>query len=59
MAASVADVAAIEAELTPALLRQHRAHIQAAPIILLDGNLSLASIEVWQPTLRPLWACQH
>ena len=46
MAASVADVAALEAQLSPALLRQHRAHIQAAPIVMIDGNLSPASMMV-------------
>ena len=49
MAASVADVAALEAQLSPALLQQHREHIQTAPIVMLDGNLSPASLLV-----RPL-----
>ena len=41
MAASVADVAAVEAGLTAALLQQHHGrHISRAPMVLLDGNLS-------------------
>ncbi|KAK9909674.1 hypothetical protein WJX75_005922 [Coccomyxa subellipsoidea] len=39
LAASVADVAALEEHL-PAVLRQHTADIQSAPLVILDGNLS-------------------
>lgn len=39
VAASVADVAALEEHL-PAVLRQHTADIQSAPLVMLDGNLS-------------------
>ena len=47
MAASVADVAAVEAGLTPALLQQHHGHhISEAPMVLLDGNLSPATLLV-------------
>ena len=47
MAASVADVAALEAGLTPALLQQHHGrHIREAPIALLDGNLSPSALQV-------------
>ena len=52
VAASVADVAALEAQLSPALLRQHTAHIQAAPIVMIDGNLSPASMLVLPPVLN-------
>ena len=47
VAASVADVAALEAGLTPALLQQHHGrHINEAPVVLLDGNLSPAALLV-------------
>ncbi len=46
VAACVADVDALEELLTPQLLRQHRADIQSAPIVLLDGNLSPEAILV-------------
>ena len=48
MAASVADVAALEEHL-PGVLTQHTADILAAPIIMLDGNLSADALLV-----RPL-----
>ena len=54
LAASVADVAALEAELSPELLAQHRACIQAAPIVMLDGNLAPASLLVRANLLPPL-----
>ena len=47
VAACVADVALLEAALTPALLRRRFAPaIAAAPLLVLDGNLSAAAIEV-------------
>lgn len=56
MAASVADVAAVEAGLTAALLQQHHGrHISRAPMVLLDGNLSPATLLVC--TCMPL--CHH
>jgi hypothetical protein len=53
LAASVADVAALETELSPLLLMQHRACIQAAPIVILDGNMSPASMLVRAHLLPP------
>jgi pseudouridine kinase len=39
VAASVADVAAPAAELTPAVVQQHIADIAAAQLLILDANL--------------------
>lgn len=47
VAACVADVALLETALTPDLLRQgFSQQIGAAPLVVLDGNLSAAAIEV-------------
>ena len=46
VAACVADVGALEQELTPRLLRHHRPHFAAAPLVMLDGNLSAEALEV-------------
>ncbi len=48
VAACVADVGALERELTARLLRRHQPDIAGAPVVLLDGNLSAEALEVWQ-----------
>lgn len=45
VAASVADVGLLEAQL-PKLLKLHKQDIQAAPLLLLDGNMPQQSITV-------------
>ena len=50
MAASVADVGLLEAQL-PKLLKLHKQDIQAAPLLLLDGNMPQQSIAVSLLTL--------
>ncbi len=45
MAASVADVEAVEKLLTPALVRRFGQHIAGASLVVLDGNLSQEAIQ--------------
>ncbi len=52
MAASVADVGALEEHL-PAVLRQHTADIQSAPLVMLDGNLSPDALLVCSAPFHP------
>jgi len=49
VAACVADVGLLEMALTPAVLRQHRGVLSAAPVVMVDGNLSPAAIKVGGP----------
>ncbi len=44
----MADVGALERELTPQMLRRHQPDFAAAPVVMLDGNLSGEALEVWQ-----------
>lgn len=46
VAACVADVGLLEQALTAATLRQYRPELSNAPVVMLDGNLSAAAIEV-------------
>jgi hypothetical protein len=46
VAACVADVAAVETALDPALLQGHEADISSAPVVVLDGNLSHGALQV-------------
>ncbi|EIE24488.1 Ribokinase-like protein [Coccomyxa subellipsoidea C-169] len=58
VAASVADVGALEERL-PAVLRQHTADIQSAPLVMLDGNLSpdalLDAAQLASEKVVPIW----
>ncbi len=54
MAASVADVGLLEAQL-PKLLKLHKQDIQAAPLLLLDGNMPQQSIAVSPALLRAMY----
>ena len=44
----MADVGALERQLTASLLRRHQQHFATAPVVLLDGNLSGQALEVPQ-----------
>ena len=46
VAACVADVAALENTLTPQLLAGFQAALARAPLVVLDGNLSAAALQV-------------
>lgn len=47
MSAAIADVAALERQLTPAVLLRHAApDIAAAPLVIVDANLAAAALEV-------------
>lgn len=49
VAAAVADVAALETALTPAALASEFSHdIAAAPLVIVDANLSPAALQVGQ-----------
>ncbi|GAB4817082.1 hypothetical protein N2152v2_004128 [Parachlorella kessleri] len=45
VAACVADVDLLEQAVTPPFLRQHRSLLAAAPVVMVDGNLSPAALE--------------
>ncbi|KAK9817037.1 hypothetical protein WJX72_008719 [[Myrmecia] bisecta] len=45
VAASIADCESLEIELTPAALQRHQADIAAAPLLVLDANLAVNTIE--------------
>lgn len=49
VAACVADVGAVETALTPSLLQSYEDRIRAAPLVVLDGNLSSAALQVIFP----------
>lgn len=46
VAASVADVAAVENELTPAIIESVESQFKQAPFAMIDGDLCVATIEV-------------
>jgi hypothetical protein len=57
VAASVADVALVEGELTPALVRQAAAPMlhAGAAALLLDGNLSAEAIQARRQIFMVFW----
>lgn len=52
----MADVATLEQELTPQLLVTFRDDITHAPIVMLDGNLSEAALQVLLSP-KTYWSC--
>lgn len=53
MVACVADVASLEQQLTPQLLHSFCDDIIHAPLVMLDGNLSEAALQVGVQPLDP------